>query len=655
MARTTPVNSGYSIINGAGTGSNGSYIDVWLEYKVTSQNIAGNYSVVDVWFYAGLKPGQSSKTQYVDGRSSKLTVNGTAVNASGGYNFTNTSPNFFGRNTQTVYHNADGSKQISLSGSFTTRSTYISGGNVSGTITLQTIPRATTPSISPSSVAAGSTVSIILAPASSSFSHDIKIAFGSFSKQTTLAAGNNRFDYVVPLGWLAAIPNTTSAIATVVVTTKQGNTVIGSSVSRSFTLTAPLSIAPSITGVGIVEANSKVPGSWGAYVQLNSKLKIDVAAAGVYGSSITTYKIAVNEVNYTAANITTDVLKSAGQNVITVTVTDSRGRSATTQRTIDVLPYEYPYITTFRAYRTDENGNEDENGNKVTVYVKGGISPVDNKNTASYKIFYKKVTEGEDEWKNKPFEETGFSIDQSIAEDMNADSTWDVKVEVKDAINDRTLQQTVATAKAIMDFRHTGEGIAFGKIAESDTFTVAMPAVFEKNVSLHTPLSVMDGGTGSSNTNGYEALWNLGIGNFLPKSIYSSSHILMRTDIKANSDSMLILRIWGNAYNARAALNITVQAYNYNSGNVIMNVAATSIDNLVKPAMSVFNYNGYVYFYMEKVSNYQTTIAYLQTQIYDNLYEKERNHIMELIGVNERPSSVSRLVNFVPKAPTTMS
>ena len=39
MARTTPVNAGYEIISGTGTGSNGARTDVWLEYKVLSQDM----------------------------------------------------------------------------------------------------------------------------------------------------------------------------------------------------------------------------------------------------------------------------------------------------------------------------------------------------------------------------------------------------------------------------------------------------------------------------------------------------------------------------------------------------------------------------------------------------------------------------------------
>ena len=34
MARTTPVHSGYTIINGVGSGTNGGRIDVWVEYKL---------------------------------------------------------------------------------------------------------------------------------------------------------------------------------------------------------------------------------------------------------------------------------------------------------------------------------------------------------------------------------------------------------------------------------------------------------------------------------------------------------------------------------------------------------------------------------------------------------------------------------------------
>ena len=92
MARTTPVNAGYTIINGAGTGSNGTRIDVWMEYLLGQQSVAGNYTPITVYFYAALRPGYSSTTKMDKGLNSALKVNGQAGSgvADGGYDFSST-------------------------------------------------------------------------------------------------------------------------------------------------------------------------------------------------------------------------------------------------------------------------------------------------------------------------------------------------------------------------------------------------------------------------------------------------------------------------------------------------------------------------------------------------------------------------------------
>lgn len=144
MARSTPVNSGYTIINGSGTGPNGSRIDVWIEYKIGTQDIANNRTYVNVEFYACLRSGQSSGTWGSSGRSATLTVDGTGTSSSGGYDFRSTSyadRNHYGSFAGWIVHSADGTKSLSVSGTFSTPSSWITGGNVSGTIALPTIPR----------------------------------------------------------------------------------------------------------------------------------------------------------------------------------------------------------------------------------------------------------------------------------------------------------------------------------------------------------------------------------------------------------------------------------------------------------------------------------------------------------------------------------
>jgi hypothetical protein len=144
MARTTPVHSGYTIINGAGTGPNGDRIDVWIEYLVHSQNVELNRSRVIAFFYAALRPGKSSDTWGSSGCYSSFSVGGYAgadTKNNGPYDFRTTTPNLMGTFDRLIYHNEDGTKTISMSGSFTTKSSWITGGSVSGNVTLPTINR----------------------------------------------------------------------------------------------------------------------------------------------------------------------------------------------------------------------------------------------------------------------------------------------------------------------------------------------------------------------------------------------------------------------------------------------------------------------------------------------------------------------------------
>ena len=146
MARSSPVNSGYSIINGSGSGSNANRIDVWIEYAVISQNTSMNASQVYVYFYTALRDGYTSSTHNSSGLYSTLTVDGSSGNtiSNGSYDFRDTTPKLLASYGGYVYHNSDGTGYASVSGSFQTKSTYISGGSVSGTIYLPTIYREAT-------------------------------------------------------------------------------------------------------------------------------------------------------------------------------------------------------------------------------------------------------------------------------------------------------------------------------------------------------------------------------------------------------------------------------------------------------------------------------------------------------------------------------
>lgn len=144
MARTTPVHSGYTILNGAGTGPNGDRIDVWIEYIEQSQDVATNRTRIIAYFYTARRSGQSSDTWGSNGCTSLFSVNGvsgTNLKNNGSYDFRGTTPILLGSFDGWIAHNEDGTKSIIMAGSFTTKSDWITGGSVSKSVVLPTINR----------------------------------------------------------------------------------------------------------------------------------------------------------------------------------------------------------------------------------------------------------------------------------------------------------------------------------------------------------------------------------------------------------------------------------------------------------------------------------------------------------------------------------
>lgn len=142
MARTIPVNDGYSIINGTTTGSNGANVDTWLEYKVLSQSAQNNTSTVRVILYSQSRISSSTKWTAAEKFGYVGYDNSNRQYLSTTYDFSDYKVNKFGDYTFTIVHGSGGAKTVTLQGAWSTsHSTYISGGSVSGSVTLPAIPR----------------------------------------------------------------------------------------------------------------------------------------------------------------------------------------------------------------------------------------------------------------------------------------------------------------------------------------------------------------------------------------------------------------------------------------------------------------------------------------------------------------------------------
>jgi hypothetical protein len=323
---------------------------IQIAWTVDSQSVANNTSTVTAKVQL-VSTGSSYTIVSSATKSGSLTINGTKYS----FNFSaalsgNQTKTLFTK-TVTVSHASDGTKTCAFSATcginVTLSGTYYGNITASGNGTFNTIARASTISSVTASVAVNGTnaVAVAITRASSSFTHTVVFTFGSYT-QTVNNVGTST-SYAIPTNWLNAIPNGTSGTGKVTVTTYSGNTKVGSAVSKNFTLTVPATVVPTISGVTLSEGVSGLAAQFGGYVQSKSKLSVKITAAGALSSTIKTYKTVVQGVTFTGASITSGLLMHSGTSTVTITVTDSRGRTASTTRSITVIPYAAPKITSF--------------------------------------------------------------------------------------------------------------------------------------------------------------------------------------------------------------------------------------------------------------------------------------------------------------------
>lgn len=467
-----------------------------IVWNVNSQSVSGNSSNVTVKVQL-ISLGSSYTISSSASKDGSLTINGTKYTFSFTAALTGNQAKTLFTKTVDVPHNADGTKTCSFSCvagiNVTLSGTYWGDVTASGSGTFNTIPRASSISSVTSSVTINGTneVTVAISRATSSFTHTVVFEFGSYSKTTT-GVGTST-SYAIPTSWINAMPSATSGTATVQVTTYSGSTKIGSTVSKTFKVTVPSSIVPSITSVSLSEAVAGIYAQFGGYVQNKSKLKVTVSAAGVYSSTIKSYKTTVLSKSYTSASFTTGLLTSSGSVSVAVTVTDSRGRTATTTKTVTVIAYTTPTINSFTGVRCLADGTEENDGTYLKTYVDFTISAVSNKNSKSYVIEYKLPSAST--WTSLTNGSVYALKDSLISTSgvFDINNSYDVRLSVTDFFGTVRKVIELSTAFTLIDFNAGGKGIAFGKVSEEpESAEFALPVISTLGHFISSPAVLTD-------------------------------------------------------------------------------------------------------------------------------------------------------------------
>jgi hypothetical protein len=275
-----------------------------FSWSQVSQSVTNNTTKIN--WKMELIAGSSGAINSSVSKDWSVTVNGTNYSGSNTIGIGNNATKTLASGSTTITHAADGTKSFAYSFSQEFGITF-SGSNIgtksgSGTGTLNTIPRATQPTVSASSVDMGGTVTISTPRASSSFTHDLAYAFAGGSYVSIATGVGTSHSWTVP-DLASKIPNATSGTVTIRCITKNGSTTVG---TKTVLLTAkvPSSVVPTISSVAVTEATSGIAAQFGALVQGKSKVKTTITAAGAKGSTITAYSATYQGKTYTAYEAT---------------------------------------------------------------------------------------------------------------------------------------------------------------------------------------------------------------------------------------------------------------------------------------------------------------------------------------------------------------
>lgn len=334
------------------------------------------------------------------------------------------------------------------------------------TVTGKTLGASTITSVDAATL--GSACSVTWTPASSSYKYRLRFTLGEWAHSTDYISPNRTSaytytGYTIPLSVANQLPSATSGTMTVALHTyTSGGTQVGSSSSKTFKVTIPSSVVPTISSVAIAEGTKS---GFNEYVKTLSSVKTTTTAAGVYSSTIESIVMTVDGKSYTANSskvATSDIFSTYGTKTVKVVVTDSRNRKATWTQSITVYNYFKPTAAI----------DIDVTGDTVVTTVSGKIASVNSLNSKKLVITRKRMSDSTT---------TTYTVDPLSA--YNYSAAWtqtiaDIDTEsyqytAKVTDSKQTVTVTRQTAVVCISRLRGGRGVTLFKEATEEGFWVS--------------------------------------------------------------------------------------------------------------------------------------------------------------------------------------
>ena len=355
-------------------------------------------------------------------------------------------------------------------------------GTEKATLTL-TVPDATVPTVSETTVKFGSAVTISTPKQAECYTHDLSYTLYAYGSSTAAATGSITQgqsadkSWTIPLSLAAKIPSSTRG--TIVITCKtriaDTDTVVG---TETVTITATVpntsTTKPSVSMA--LSPMSSLPSKFsGLYLTGKTKVMAYYTASSDY-STISSYKTTALGTSGSGNPYTSALIDTSGAVTVTGTVTDARGYYTTKTGTITVIPYSRPRVipganqNRIICTRCTSTGVESSSGTYLLIKIGRKYSPVESGGVQlnSCTLKYRHKTEAEDD----------SAYSDAVTLLAATASTDYVSVVLPNIVTSVTLAYTIQL-------------IAEDEVGDSDTVTITIPTEF---ITAHAP----EGGHGFS-------------------------------------------------------------------------------------------------------------------------------------------------------------
>ena len=378
--------------------------------------------------------------------------------------------------SSTISHNADGTKTLPISCTFNPNNGLHGTITVSASLSLTTIPRSSSVSVSAGVI--GSSVTININRQSSSFKHTVRYAWAG--KSGTIATNvDTSTSWTIPLDFANDIPNSASGTGTIYVDTFSGSTKTG---TQSTTLTASVSVnvKPTFSGISLSDLNGAAQNlipNGNTFIQVISNIKVAFnGAVGSYGSSITGYYAEIIGKNQSTSSNggSLGIMNYHGTIKIRASVSDSRGRwSDTKEVSVTVLEYFAPALS-FSIARTGSTSST------LTATRNAKIAPLtvsgSQKNTMTLTFKVARLGTTNFQVDTGPATGSWTSISNLVNSQANlagnylANQSWVVIGALEDKFTRTEFMVNVATESVVLSYDRSGVGV--NKIRERGALDV---------------------------------------------------------------------------------------------------------------------------------------------------------------------------------------